>query len=459
MKKLIIIILTGVIALGSVIAMKSCSKGGAITVTTEKAQKRSIIEAVAANGKIQPEVEVKISPDVSGEIVELHVKEGDQVKKGDLLLKIKPDMYASSVERMIASLNTAKANLSNSRARLAQVKAQFANTESSYNRTKKLFDQGAVSQAEFDAAKAQYEGAKADMDATEESVRAADFTVKSAEASVKEANDALSKTSIYAPVNGTISKLAVELGERVVGTSQMAGTELLRIANLNEMEVSVDVNETDIVRVQLNDTALIEVDAYLDRKFKGIVTEIANSANTLGVTADQVTNFTVKIRILQESYKDLMKEGSNASPFRPGMSATVDIQTEAAISVITVPIQAVTTRSDSTGVVKDKKEEAVPQEDPEEGGVVVTDTRSKEAEKKEEKPASQEYVFIHDNGTAKMVKVKTGIQDNNYIQILSGIKEGDEVISGPYGAVSKTLKNGSQVESVERDMIFKGEKK
>lgn len=458
MKKLIIIILAGSIALGSVVALKSCSKGGAITVTTEKAQKRSIIETVAANGKIQPEVEVKISPDVSGEIVELLVKEGDQVKKGDLLLKIKPDMYASSVERMIASLNTAKANLSNSRARLSQVKAQFANIESSYNRTKKLFDQGAVSQADFDAAKAQYEGAKADMDATEESVRAADFTVKSAEASVKEANDALSKTSIFAPVSGTISKLAVELGERVVGTSQMAGTELLRIANLNEMEVSVDVNETDIVRVQLNDTALIEVDAYLDRKFKGIVTEIANSANTLGVTADQVTNFTVKIRILQESYKDLMKEGSNASPFRPGMSATVDIQTESALNVITVPIQAVTTRNDSTGVVKDKKE-VIPQEDPEGGEVVVTDSRSKKAEKKEEKPESQEYVFVHENGTARMVKVKTGIQDNNYIQILSGIKEGDEVISGPYGAVSKTLKNGSQVDRVERDMIFKGGKK
>jgi HlyD family secretion protein len=455
MKKVLILIAAGVIALTSVISLKSCSKGGAIEVTAEKAKKRSIIETVSANGKIQPEVEVKISPDVSGEIVELYVKEGDRVKKGDLILKIRPDIYESSLEQVVAALNTSKANLSNSRARLAQVKAQFANTESSYNRTKRLFDQGAVSQSEFDAAKAQYEAAKADMIATEESVNAAEYNVKSAEATVKEANNNLQKTSIYAPVDGTVSKLAVELGERVVGTSQMAGTELLRIANLNEMEVSVDVNENDIVRVHLNDTALIEVDAYLERKFKGIVTEIANSANTTGVTADQVTNFTVKIRILQESYKDLLSS-PGASPFRPGMSATVDIQTKRVINVISVPIQAVTTRSDTAGAVKDKEEYGGDEEG--DGEVVVKDTRKDETKTKEEPVKAEEYVFIHDNGTARMVKVKTGIQDNDYIEVISGIKEGDEVISGPYGAVSKMLKDGSEVQKVDREALFSVEK-
>jgi HlyD family secretion protein len=454
MKKLLIIIGVGIVVLLSVIAMKSCSGSKATEVTTEKAQKRTIVETVAANGKIQPEVEVKISPDVSGEIVELHVKEGDHVNKGDLLLKIKPDIYVSSLEQMVAALNTSKANLANSKARLSQVKAQFVNTEASYNRTKKLYDQGAVSQSEYETAKAQYEAAKADMIATEESVNAADFNVRSSEASVKQANDNLSKTSIYAPVTGTISKLGVELGERVVGTSQMAGTELMRIANLNEMEVSVDVNENDIVRVHLNDTALIEVDAYLDRKFKGIITEIANSANTLGVTADQVTNFTVKIRILQESYKDLLGKNTNVSPFRPGMSAAVDIQTKTVANVISVPIQAVTTRTDSSDVKMDHKKDG---EEEEEGEIVVKDEKEKPAAKQEPVKA-EEFVFLYKDGIAKRVKVTTGIQDNNYIEILSGVKDGEEVISGPYGAVSKTLKEGTEVTKIERSEMFTNEK-
>jgi HlyD family secretion protein len=454
MKKAFIIIAVGLLALTGVITMKGCSKSGATEVTTEKAIKRTIIETVSANGKIQPEVEVKISPDVPGEIVELRVKEGDHVKKGDLLLKIKPDAYASNYERMVATLNTAKANLSNSRARLAQVKAQFNNTESTYNRTKKLYDQGAVSQAEFDAAKAQYEAAKADLIATEESVNAAAYSVESAAASVKEANENLSKTSIYAPVSGTISKLNVELGERVVGTSQMAGTELLRIANLNEMEVSVDVNENDIVRVHLNDTALIEVDAYLERQFKGIVTEIANSANTNGVAVDQVTNFTVKIRILRESYQDLVPDQST-SPFRPGMSATVDIQTKTAKNVISVPIQAVTTRSDTAAVDEKRGERTNAEHD----DIVVKDEKEEKGNAKREESKPEECVFVYADGAAKLVKVKTGIQDNNYIQVISGIKEGDEVITGPYGAVSKILKNGTEVEKVESLTSFGSSKK
>lgn len=450
MKKIILLTLAGLALLISVITLKSCSGSGAIKVSTEKATKRNITETVSANGKIQPEVAVKISSDVSGEIVQLLVKEGQQVKKGDILLKINPDIYVSMVDRGVAAVNTSKANLANARARLEQTKAQFANTEASYNRNKKLFDQGAISQAEFDAAKAAYEGAKADMTATEENVRAAEYNVNSAAASLKEANDNLTKTTIVAPVSGTVSKLNVENGERVVGTSQMSGTELLTIANLFEMEVSVDVNENDIVRVHLNDTSIIEVDAYLGRKFKGIVTEIANSANTAGVTADQVTNFPVKIRILSESYKDLVSD-RQAYPFRPGMSATVDIQTTTANNVITVPIQSVTTRSDSTDV-KNKKDTEEEEENEE---IEVVDEKAEKLKSKEEKaPEPEECVFVYIDGKVKQVKVKTGIQDNNYIEIKSGLKEGDEVVSGPYGAISKILKDGKEVQKVDKSELF-----
>lgn len=448
MKRILLIISAGLFALTAVIFIKSCSGSSELKVATEKADERYIIETVSANGKIQPEVQVKISSDVSGEIVELPVKEGQRVKKGDLLVKINPDIYLSALDRMGATLNSSKANLANARARLAQVKAQFVNVEASYNRNKKLFDQGAISQADFDASKAAYEGARSDVDAAQETVNASDYNVRSTEASLKEANDQLSKTSIYAPVDGTISKLNVEQGERVVGTAQMTGTELLIIANLNEMEVSVDVNENDIVSVHLNDTSLIEVDAYLDRKFKGIVTEIANSANTSGMSTDQVTNFTVKIRILQQSYKDLVKEGQT-SPFRPGMSATVDIQTKFAKDALSVPIQAVTTRTE-------KKEEEE-KTDKGEGKVVVTDERDKKA-KKEEEIKPEECVFIYADGVAKMVKVKTGIQDNNYIQITEGLKKGQEVITAPYNAVSKQLKDGEQVKKVDKDELFGGSK-
>ncbi len=328
MKKLIWILVIGIALLAAVFAIKKFSGKKAVVITTEPAQKKDINETVSANGKIQPEVDVKISSDVSGEIVELFVKEGDQVKKGDILCKINPLIYESNLTRMAATLNGAKASLSNSKARLEQVKASFANIEASYQRNKKLFEQGAISQADFDAAKAAYEGALADIKGAEENVNASDYNVKSTEASLKEASDNLAKTTIFSPVNGTVSKLNREKGERVVGTAQMEGTEIMRLANLNEMEVSVDVNENDIVRVHYNDTALIEVDAYSERRFKGIVTEIANSSNTTGVTAEQVTNFTVKIRILQESYQDLATVNSGRPPFRPGMSATVDIQTQ-----------------------------------------------------------------------------------------------------------------------------------
>lgn len=453
MKKIIWVIIIGILILAGIVALKKCSGNKPIVVTTEIAQKRDITETVSANGKIQPEVEVKISSDVSGEIVELFVKEGDRVKKGDVLCKINPLIYESNLSRMIATLNAAKANLSNSKARLEQIKASFANIEASFLRNKKLFEQGAVSQSDFDAAKASYEGAIADIKGAEENVNASDYNVKSTEASLKEASDNLAKTTIFSPVNGTVSKLNREKGERVVGTAQMEGTEILRLANLNEMEVSVDVNENDIVRVDNGDTASIEVDAYIDRKFKGIVTEIANSANTTGVTAEQVTNFTVKIRILQESYQDLLNTNQNRPPFRPGMSATVDIQTQRAENTIAVPIQSVTIRSDSTEF---KEKEKLKADNEKEQDVVVKNDNDKKEMKGLVK--IEECVFIYSDGKAKIVKVKTGIQDNNYIEIKEGIKEGDEIISGPYNAIAKQLKDEAKVKKVDKAELFSGAK-
>lgn len=437
--------------------LKNCSGDKSVKVAVEKATKRNIMESVSANGKIQPEVEVKISSDVSGEIVELFVKEGDQVKKGDLLCRINPLIYESNSSRMVATLNGAKANLSNSKARLEQIKAAFANSEASYNRNKKLFDQGAISQSDFDAAKAAYEGAKADVKGAEDNVDASEYNVKSTEASLKEANDNLAKTNIYSPVNGTVSKLNKEKGERVVGTAQMEGTEIMRLANLNEMEVSVEVNENDIVRVHNGDTSAIEVDAYLGRKFKGVVTEIANSANTTGVTAEQVTNFVVKIRILQESYMDLLTANNNVAPFRPGMSATVDVQTKKVSNVIAVPIQSVTTRNDSTEYNIQNKATGGDKED---GDVVVKNDN----EKKQNLDALikiEECVFVYNavEGKVKKVAVKTGIQDNNYIEIISGVKEGDEVISAPYSAIAKELKDGDKVNKVDKSELFAVTKK
>jgi HlyD family secretion protein len=411
-----------------------------ISVTTEKAERRTIIEIVAASGKIQPEVEVKLSPDLSGEVVELEVKEGDYVKKGQFLAKINPEIYLSNYDRIVASLNMQKANLSNARARLAQTRAQFINAEVSYNRTSSLLEQSAVSQADYDAARASYLVSQAEVEAAEQSVVAAEYSVKSAEASVNEARENLTKTSLFSPIEGTISKLSIEKGERVVGTSQFAGTEIMRIARLSSMEVIVSVAEMDIVRVNLNDTALIEVDAYLNRKFKGVVTSIATSANLTGVSADQVTNFDVRIRILSDSYTDLMREGMpDYTPFRPGMSATVDIQTKSEADVLTVPIQAVTTRTDT----------------------IDTRSRGSESEEKTEQAANGspdeliEYVFLFKDNIAQLTKVKTGIQDNMYIQILEGLDEESEVITGPYRAVSTTLKDGDAVKKVERSDLYK----
>lgn len=447
MKKVYWIIGIGIALILTVVIVKALQGSKPTEVITEKAIKRNIVEIVSANGKIQPETELKITSDVSGEIVDMLVKEGDQVKKGQLLCRIKPDIYESTIERVEASVNSTKANLKTNIAQLEQAKANLANAEATHARNKKLFDQNAISQQEFDASKAQYEAAKANVEGLQENIKASEFNVKGMEASLKEASTNLDKTYIYAPVDGTVSKLNVEKGERVVGVTGLQGTEILRLANLNEMEVSVEVNENDIIRVHKNDTALIEVDAYMDKKFKGIVTEIANSANTTGITADQVTNFVVKIRILRESYMSLVSE-ANPAPFRPGMSASVDIQTKRVTNVISIPIMAVTTRNaDSTKVKK--------MDDEDDYDTKVTNEESEKAKEKEKTTDElKEYVFVIKDGKADMLTVKTGIQDNDYIEIVSGVSDGQEVITGPYGAVARTLRKGTKVKVVDKDKLF-----
>ena len=452
-KKIIYLIVAVVVLLIVAVIGKQAGwfgKSEAIKVSVEKPEKRTITETITANGKIQPKTEVKISPDVSGEIVELFIREGEEVKAGKLLLKIKPDTYLSSLERMKASVNGSKANLANSKARLAQVKATFKQKELDHKRNKELFDQGAISKAEFETSLAAFEIAEADVVAAKETVSSSHFNVKSSEASLKEAKENLTKTDIYAPMDGTISMLNVEKGERVVGTMQMAGTEILRVADLNKMEVLVEVNENDIVRVKHGDTAIIEIDAYIDEKFKGIVTEIANSAKLSGAaSADQVTNFEVKVEILKESYQHLIPENSvNYYPFRPGMSATVDIQTFSVRDVITVPIQAITTRSDSI-TTADKALKEV------EGG--NKEFKKKEKEEKENKEIV-EIVFIYKEGKVYATEVETGLQDNNYIEVKSGVTLDNEVVTAPYKAISKNLKNETIVEKTDKDKLYTKDK-
>ncbi len=412
--KVLRILIIAVVALLvlAIIGKKAGWFGKAVTVkvAVEYAEKRQITETITANGKIQPEKEVKISPDVSGEIVELTVKEGDPVVKGQLLLRIRPDIYISQKDRSLAAISSA-------RARLAQAEAQFTQADLSFNRTKQLYSEQTVSKSDYEQAEASHNVAKSEVDA-------ANYSVVSAEASLKEANENLIKTSIYSPMAGTVSMLLVELGERVAGTNLMAGTEIMRIADLSRMEAQVQVNENDIVKVKLGDTALIDVDAYLDQKFKGIVTEIANSAKTTGVSADQVTNFDVKILVLARSYETLMKNGIN--PFRPGMSCTVDIQTQTKNGILTVPIQSVTTRTDTTKITTSAADKDI-----------------------------RTLVFTTDGKYAYARDVKTGIQDNTYIEILSGVQDSAKVISAPFSAISKKLSDSTLVEIVKKEALYK----
>jgi HlyD family secretion protein len=418
-KKKVYIIIGIIVAL--IIVLIALSKAGvlgdndkSIEVETAKANEITIVETVSATGKIQPEIEVKISSQVSGEIIDLPVKEGQVVKKGDLLVKINPDLYTSGLNRSVSNYSGTKSGLN-------QADASFKEAQASYQRNKTLFDKGIISKSDWDKATAAFEVAKANK-------QTAYFNVQSASASVKEAKDNLGRTTIYSPNDGTISKLSVELGERILGTQQMAGTELLRVANLNNMEVEVDVNENDIVKINIGDETNIQVDAYLKKEFKGVVTSISNSASST-TTADQVTNFKVKVRILKESYMDLI-EGKPAtySPFRPGMTATVDIITTRKENVIGIPISSVVIKSDTSATPK------IEVVDEKEGDKVKTKSDKK-----------LECVFVKVGGKAKIRIVKTGIQDDTNIEILSGLKKGDEVITGPYVTVSKDLNSGDKV--------------
>lgn len=414
----------------------------ATKVTTEKVTKRTLTEVVSAAGRIFPEIEVAISSDVSGEVVELYVEEGDSVQQGQLLCKVRPDVYQSALERAIASQNSAKAQLANAQSQIKQVEAQYLQMQAQYDNAKaihdrndKLLKQGAIAQAEFDNSLAQLrtadanrKSAEANIEAAKQSAEAARFSVKSAEATVQEARTNLNQTSIFAPTGGIISKLNVEQGERVVGTLQMSGTEIMRIANMKYMEVQVDVSENDVLRVKVGDKANIEVDAYLDRVFTGTVMEIANTAQegaAGGFSADQVTNFTVKIRLDRTSYSDLLGKGGRRYPFRPGMSATVDIQTQTVANVLSLPVPAVTNRE--VGEDADKELQTV--------------------------------VFLVAADTVALKEVTIGVQDDEHIEITGGLAEGDEVVTGPYQAVARELKAGTKVEVVDKDNLYGRNKK
>ena len=435
-KWLVPVLIIGIGALIAAAYFKGQGKPKGIEVTVEEADNRTILEKVTASGKIFPETEVKISSDVSGEIVELYVQEGDSVYIGQVLAKIDPDTYESTVERGRASVNSAKANkaasatqIESSKAQIQQIQAQLTNAKTVQDRNVKLLSEGVISQVEFDQSLSALQGlvanmrsAEATLESAKKNVEGASYSVQSAEATLREMRTSLSRTIIKSPTNGIVSSLSVEQGERVVGTIQMAGTEMMRIANLSAMEVQVDVSENDILRVSLNDKVDIEVDAYLDRKFSGYVTEIANSASNIGGAAslntDQVTNFVVKVRVDSESYKDLL--GPNKRyPFRPGMSASVDIRTETMDNVLAIPIQAVT--------VREKEDDK--------------DNKKKKAADDE----LEEVVFVMEADTVRMVNVTTGIQDDEYILVTSGLEKGEVIITGPYSAISKKLDQGDAV--------------
>ena len=425
-KRTIFYILGGLILVTTLILIGKNRSRGELEVNVGKVEKRTIISTVSANGKIRPEAEVKISADVSGEITELYVQEGDTVKEGQLLLKINPDLYITSRDRARAGVSTSKSSLKTSEAQLTQAKARFTEQQSAFRRSEKLFADKVLSQAEYDAAQSAYAIAKSEVVAAEQRIAAARFGIDNANASLSEANKALGRTSIYAPSDGIVSALNNEKGERVVGTAQMAGTEIMVISNFDNMEVIVDVNENDILLVKKGDTAVVEVDAYSDRKFKGIVTEISRSANNAGgmqLNTDQVTNFEVKIRLVKSSYTDLLAKSK--SPFLPGMSANVEIQTQVKKDILCLPIEAIGTR------VKDS-----------------TKSTSEEDE-------LDEVVFKVDNGKATKIIVFTGIQDSRYIEILSGLKDGEEVIVGPYDAVSKKLAIDKKVKIVAKKILDK----
>lgn len=433
-----------------VILSKSGAFGKAegLKVTAEKVQSRTIIELVNASGKVYPEVEVKVSPDISGEITELTVAEGDTVKKGQLLARIYADIYNIQRNQAASGVAQSQAQVANSQAALAALKAQMEQSKQTYDMQKKLFDEKVISRNEFNIADANYKSALANYNAAMQGIRGGQAGVQTAVASLEKANKDLSRTAIVAPMDGVVSLLNVKKGESVAGNSFNVGTEILRIADMDKIEVRVDVGENDIPKVKLGDSALVTIDAYSDRKFKGLVTQIASSNNgaatssALASATNDVTQYKVYIRILKESYLDLLGKGS--FPFRPGMSANADIQTRRQVNVLSVPINAVTTRdkndSTSAGVTAKKKDDAE---------IKANESSTSDMDDIEV------VVFVKDStDKVSRVKVTTGIQDINYIEITSGLKAGQTIISGPYEAVSKTLKNGTKVKVVDKKDLF-----
>ncbi len=415
-----------------------------LEVDLAKAKKVSITEKVTASGTIQPVTEVKLAPEVSGEIIELNVEDGDAVLAGKLLVKIRPDQQVSQLERSEASLNQQKANVESSKAALSRAEATYLRSEQEYKRQEKLWNEKVISESDWQLAQQNYKVAQNDLSAAKQSLEAARYIVTSTEATVREARENVRRTSVVAPLNGIVSKLNVKKGERVVGTAQMQGTEMLRIADLNRMEVRVNVNENDIVRVHLNDTAIIDVDSYstLEKKFKGIVTNIANTARDK-VSADAITEFEVRILILPTSYQDLVEQG-NKYPFRPGMTASVEVITTRKDNVLSVPLAAVTTR-EADGEVKVEA-------DNDNRRPVVTNANEK---KKEEKKA-RTVVFVNEAGVAKMIEVETGISDYDNIEITKGISDSTQVITGPFLVVSKRLKDGDKIAETKKKDEKKG---
>jgi HlyD family secretion protein len=443
----IVWIIVAVIAVVLVILRSVGGERNVRSVSIETAQKRKIVETVSASGKVQPELEVKIQSEVSGQIIELPVKEGDQVTKGQLLVRINPDIYRSAQSRAEAAVNSAKSALSSAKARRTQADAQWKAADLAYQRNNKLFQEGAISKADFENATSTWEVAKAELSAAEESISSAEFSIASAMASLNEASDNLSRTTILAPMDGTVTALTKELGETVLGNNMMAGDIIMKVSALNTMEVNVEVNESDIVRVALGDTSEIEVDSYSDQKFLGLVTEIGNTAlNALtgAASLDQVTNFSVKIQILPSSYQDLAKDKpAGYSPFRPGMSATVKIKTQTETNVVSIPIRAVTSREDTaTKSFSD---------------MMIDKAKKEEERKKNNEEVAEPFtvVFVANEtlGTAEIRVVETGIQDNKFIHIKTGINDGDKVITDPYDVISLSLKNGDKIKLVGADEL------
>jgi len=435
----IIIGLVGIVVILVVLSLTGVFENKSIQeVEVDKITRRDILETVSANGKLQPETEVKISADISGEIIELPIKEGDKVKKGQLLCRIKPDQYQRELERSLANVNNIKANLSTAKAQAEQSFASFQKNKLQFERNKKLYDQKVISQSEFENYNSEYEVAKAQYQAALESVKAAEFNLQSSQATYKESEYSLTKTSIYSPMDGTISRLNVELGERVVGTMQMAGTEMMRVANLSVMESEVEVNENDIPNLMLNDTADIEVDAFRGDVFKGIVTSIANSsgADATASSTDKVTNFKVKIRLLEKSYADKLKDipNNHGTPFKPGMNCSVNIHTKEAKNVISVPVLAITMR-----------EPTEPQKTPTSGK-----KNSDNATSDEKKSELKEVVFIYKSGKVYQKEVKSGLQNSDFIELKNGLKGDEQIVVGPFNAVSKLLNDGMEVKIAKK---------